>query len=478
MKKYIFISIFSLILIGGFLSFVFFTPVKGFITYKEDGNNDESITKDKSLGPGKAKKYLEKRTYPNFHRREENPFLFNPLKNGKRPLDHFCNAIGDTIIDKKIRIAHYGDSQIEGDRISYPLRKKMQKRFGGSGVGFVPFISEGWNRHLAKYGSRNWARYTVFHKRYYKKTYGYGGTVFKYLRVVVDSLKNDTTIELTPEIMDSVRYFYFNSGELSFRFRKAPTYKEALLIYGENKNKCGLEVYNNSTYKKIFSDTLPPSDGFHMKKIPELSGLKKFKIKFTSNTSPEFYGLLLDGKTGIQVDNLAIRGHSGDRLMLIDSAFFAYQLKQLNVKLFVFQYGMNTVPHHRSEAACKRLHNWYFKLFRRFANLAPKASILVVGPGDMAAHTDDGYVTYRYMPRINEAIKNAALKAGAAYLDVYNFMGGKNSVFNWNRKGLVMLNGHFKQKGTEAIAEKIYQSLLIEYKEQQYTKTRQQRSYD
>ncbi|MBA7681908.1 hypothetical protein ES703_90252 [subsurface metagenome] len=36
--------------------------------------------------------------------------------------------------DKPVRIMHYGDSQIEGDRITSFLRNRLQKKFGGTGV--------------------------------------------------------------------------------------------------------------------------------------------------------------------------------------------------------------------------------------------------------------------------------------------------------------------------------------------------------
>ena len=41
---------------------------------------------------------------------------------------------------QKIRIIHYGDSQIEGDRMSNYLRTVLQKKFGGYGVGLIPAI--------------------------------------------------------------------------------------------------------------------------------------------------------------------------------------------------------------------------------------------------------------------------------------------------------------------------------------------------
>ena len=39
-----------------------------------------------------------------------------------------------------MRIVHYGDSQIEEDRISMILRRRLQDRFGGGGIGLLPMV--------------------------------------------------------------------------------------------------------------------------------------------------------------------------------------------------------------------------------------------------------------------------------------------------------------------------------------------------
>ena len=39
---------------------------------------------------------------------------------------------------KKIRVVHYGDSQIEEDRMTQQIREALQAAYGGSGVGLVP----------------------------------------------------------------------------------------------------------------------------------------------------------------------------------------------------------------------------------------------------------------------------------------------------------------------------------------------------
>ena len=40
----------------------------------------------------------------------------------------------------KVRIVHYGDSQIEEDRITQQIRETLQQRYGGSGVGLMPLL--------------------------------------------------------------------------------------------------------------------------------------------------------------------------------------------------------------------------------------------------------------------------------------------------------------------------------------------------
>lgn len=469
-KNLIAILLFSSLSIGAFFALVFLTPVKKLLS--SERNNPVAVIDTLKLEDGTwGYRFYGPRDFPDFHRRAKNPCMFNPLAKGKRPLDHFFAFLVDSADKAKGRIAHYGDSQIEGDRVTCSLREKMQTEFGGNGIGFVPFTAEGWNKNYSKYGGVNWARYTVFHKRYSTRKYGYGGTLFKYLRVVVDSLKNDTSIKImTPEIMDSVRYYYFDRGSLNLKFRQKHDHEQVSLMYGKISDPFKLIGYDGNTGAELFEENLNVSAAFGIKKLKFPKGLSRIKLDFIANNSPVFYGLLFDGEKGVQVDNLPIRGHSGDGLMLIDSAFISKQINELNVKLIIFQYGMNTVPYYRSDSACKQLRNWYFDLFNKFKKSFPKISILVVGPGDMATHTSSGYVTYRYMPKINESIKSAALDANCAYWDVYSFMGGQNSVFDWHKKGLVVMNGHFKDKGQQYIGEQMFETLMIEYREYLHTR--------
>ena len=64
--------------------------------------------------------------------------------------------------DNLLRILHYGDSQIEGDRISSYLRSRLQSRFGGTGIGLFPAVLPfNTNISLKHRSSKEWNRYTV-----------------------------------------------------------------------------------------------------------------------------------------------------------------------------------------------------------------------------------------------------------------------------------------------------------------------------
>ena len=76
-----------------------------------------------------------------------------------------------------VRILHYGDSQIEMDRISSVLRQDLQERFGGSGPGSsrgaFPFSSAKNLRMGATVDSRGARR----EKQANKEEMGDGGSV-------------------------------------------------------------------------------------------------------------------------------------------------------------------------------------------------------------------------------------------------------------------------------------------------------------
>ncbi|HPT13071.1 MAG TPA: hypothetical protein PLP69_10585, partial [Bacteroidales bacterium] len=71
-------------------------------------------------------------------------------------------AIRDTVrAGKQFRVMFYGDSQLEGDRMTSYLRKKLRDTSGGTGPGlFSPDMPVMYTRSFVVRASSNWKRYT------------------------------------------------------------------------------------------------------------------------------------------------------------------------------------------------------------------------------------------------------------------------------------------------------------------------------
>jgi len=396
--------------------------------------------------------------------------LYNQSINGVCPLDNFFEALSNNSDSSLIRIAHYGDSQLEGDRLTYYVRKKFQEKFGGVGVGFVPFTEQADNMDYFRYPSRNWFRYTVFHNRYKNGNYGLSGTLFKFLQCVTDTIAGDSTNTENPinnsnseSENENITKSYFDRGTISLKFLKNTVFNNVRLMYGNCENKCIVNVYNNTTSTKIYSDSLPATNTFKIFNFNLPSVSANMKFEFISSSSPDIYGLFFDGNKGIQVDNYAIRGHSGDGLMYFNPEYLAIQLKETNTRLVIFQFGANVVPYIKSDAMCLWLEDVYYKLFMHFKKANPNLSILVVGAGDMATHYNGCYSSYTYLPKIREAQKNAASRAGCAFWDLLAVMGGTNSILNWAQKKLASYDGHYSPKGQDIIGSELFKAINEEY---------------
>ena len=67
--------------------------------------------------------------------------ITNIQMRNKNALSKFFQALAEVKTNKSsIRVLHYGDSQIEGDRITDYLRLKLQGQFGGSGPGLISLM--------------------------------------------------------------------------------------------------------------------------------------------------------------------------------------------------------------------------------------------------------------------------------------------------------------------------------------------------
>ncbi|MDJ1473442.1 GDSL-type esterase/lipase family protein [Cytophagaceae bacterium DM2B3-1] len=390
-------------------------------------------------------------------------------------MNNFFSALREASGNQLIRVLHYGDSQIEGDRISSYLRSRLQQRFGGCGVGLVPLLDVvGSRMSIAQYSDPEWQKLFVYSNGYKKAdadSYGVMGAVFRY-----SSTNRVAKNEYFAMKIDTIRD---TSQHAIYVPRKDPgilvSYAELKRGYPKDKQAQVLKLlYRNPqapfqvTIQEGFDSTqharLDTSSQFHIYSHRLKKDFDKLTLTFRGTPSPDLYAACLDCEKGVAVDNIPFRGSSGVDFTRMNKSLLGAQIKALNVRMIILQFGVNIVPYVQKD------YSWYEQSLSRqlklFKELAPNASILVIGVSDMSHRAGESYVSYPNIEKIRDAQRKAAFKAGCAFWDTYVAMGGQNSMPSWVFAKPALAKHdfiHFTPKGAMIISEMLYKALIREY---------------
>jgi len=192
--------------------------------------------------------------------------------------------------------------------------------------------------------------------------------------------------------------------------------------------------------------------------------IRKFVMKFSGQA--EISAISLDGNAGVAVDNIPLRGSSGTFFSSIDANSLAPVLEELNVKLIIMEFGGNRMPSIKSTRAITDYTKSIAKQINYFNEIYPAAKILFIGPSDMAKMHDGHLQTYPYLKETVQAIKETVLENGAAFWNMFEVMGGENSMIEWVRNSPPWASPdyiHFSHIGSNKIAGMFYESLIIYY---------------
>lgn len=357
---------------------------------------------------------------------------------------------------KPVRIMHYGDSQIEGDRISSFLRNKLQSKFGGMGSGLMPVQQVyDFSFSILQDNSDNWLRYTLYGNRDTSLTHNRFGALASFCRFTPygsDTLTNtDETFEAWVSFAPS-----------SYSYPNTRNFKLCRIFYSHNQEPFIAELYHND--KLIDADIYPASSSLQTIRWIFEEPTNNIRIVFKGNSSPDIYGIALDDYSGIAIDNIPMRGNSGLIFTKIDKNLLQQHFRELNVKMIILQFGGNVVPHVTTD------YTYYERLFaaqiKRIHQLMPEVAVIVIGVSDMSIKEGNRFVTYPNIVKVRDALKKASFEAGAAYWDLYQAMGGDNSMPSWVFANPPLASSdfvHFNPRGARIIANMFYNALMFEY---------------
>ncbi|MCQ2272671.1 MAG: GDSL-type esterase/lipase family protein [Bacteroidales bacterium] len=335
-----------------------------------------------------------------------------------------------------IRILHYGDSQIEMDRLSANLREYFQGRFGGGGPGMLPAIQTIPSAVVAQRATGDLTAYAPYGDAGERTSSGNYGIMAKNYH-----LGSSATINIYASKHQAARERVkkFSSVKILVNDRSGH-FKASVKAKGQSEHQL------ESTGKGIQTlqcqlDTPATMLTLH------LSG------------NSDIYGIMVDDGYGVNVDNIPLRGCSGTIFTQIKDTVLqrCYQLS--DVGIILLQFGGNSVPAIYNDVSISKFKQATAKQIRYVKSKCPQAAVVYIGPSDMSTRKGGNLQTYPLLPQLIDSLKTAALENGAAYWDLYAAMGGKNSMIQWVRAGLAGPDYvHFTPKGAEKMGDIIVNS--------------------
>lgn len=352
----------------------------------------------------------------------------------------------DSVRTKPVRVVHYGDSQIEEDRITNVLRERWQKAYGGGGVGLLPLHQTIPTRSMRQWLSMDGVvqtvqggpkRYLVYGPRSMRldnDEYGVMGQV-----AVMDSTlvagSEDVVICIEPIDKKRQGHNYFN------RVRVLTDSVDGYILAQDTM----LSPTPDTRHPLLY--TLPDSTT---------------KCEIHLQGKGKVYGVSLETPTGVIVDNIPMRGCSGNIFTKIDSAQLSDFYRETNTRLIILQFGGNMIPQTENASTISGyVRSTLRQQVRYLRACAPDAAILFIGPSDMSTNIDGQMTTYPLVPYMDKLLKKMAEEEQIAYWSMYDAMGGKDSMVRWVEIGLAGSDYvHFTRAGANKVGKILYEWLM------------------
>ena len=306
--------------------------------------------------------------------------------------------------DRVVRVVHYGDSQIEEDRMSQQIREKLQALYGGQGCGLMPLAQTIPNKTVRQQLRMNGRfvqpaqgprRYLVYGPKRDQREDGMYG-VMGQVTMMNDSLvkgSEEVTAVCTP-LIPTAQY----------------------------------------TRWKVFADT---------------------SIHYTFAGDTVFlsgrgavYGLSQESDKGVIVDNIPMRGCLGLVFTKMDGTQLSSFYRDQHVKLIIMQFGGNAIPFNENPGTISGIVKGLREQVQYIQSCAPEASILFIGPSDMLTQEEGEWISYPMVSYMDRLLRKMALEENIAYFSLFRWMGGAGSMKRWQEIGLAGSDGvHFTRAG-------------------------------
>lgn len=345
-------------------------------------------------------------------------------------------------LGRPVRIAYFGDSFIEVDILTAPLRDELQRKFGGHGVGYLdiapPYAT---NRATVRQRYGGWTAYCVLDKGRYKR-----------------DLLNIGQRYFQPQgtgwtEISGVRKPRLDLAEVHTLYLRA----NAPVSVGVKLDNGPMLALNAEGHGRTEALKRSGKAGKTRWQVPAASGLV-------------CWGVAEESKTGVIVDNLSLRGSSGVTLAEIPQRNLNELHSVRPYDLIVLQFGLNVANKTQKNysaytAQMKRVIDHLKQSF-------PEAGILLVGVGDRVNRMSDGELhTLPGIIALSRYQQKLAADCGIAFWNLFEAMGGEGSIKRMAEAKPAEAGKdytHINARGGKRIANYLFKSMV--YGHEQYQK--------
>ncbi len=320
---------------------------------------------------------------------------------------------------RRVEVYHWGDSQIEGDRISKVLRQRWQSKWGGRGPGWVLPLTPASNTAIVSSLKAGTMR----------RSSGFGrGRNAEALRLPFFAVN---------DVPDTATWMVRGNGRSSLT-HKGWTWTD-------------LWSQDSGTVRLLREPEASSLDSLSWSHAPVMGDL-------ALTLSPQhIQGIFLGQPHGVYVHNLPMRGSSGTLFDNVPDADWMHLKTAHAPSLILLQFGGNAVPGIQTAQGArwfaKRLANNIRFLERTF----PGIPILFIGPSDMGRSP----TAFPGLPLVVDALAAEIASTNALHWDLQAAMGGPGSMAEWVKRGWASDDHiHFTRRGAQEAGERLEQALL------------------
>ena len=360
---------------------------------------------------------------------------FSPARNA---LARFYQALSSK---RRVNIAYFGDSFIEGDLLTGSLRYLLQKEYGGNGVGFVPIncVTAGFRTTVITSAS-GWGEHCLTDEVFDHSKQGLSGYYF-IPQANATATFSSRTAEHQTDTCSEAAFYFRTDGNLKF----------------------------TTTINRQTTEQHSATGSSDIQKIAVTGKIGHIRITINNpGTNTVFFGVTLDKEnSGIVVDNYSLRGISGETLKSIPAKTLTDFDKLRHYDLIVLQYGLNV--------ATKTGHDYdYYKkrmtaVIKYLQENLPESDILLVSIGDRAAKINGEMTTMPGVKNLIATQQAIAADCGIAFwnlMDVMALDGGIVEYVNSKPSKANLDYTHINIRGGDVVAKHLFET--IEYGKEKY----------